>query len=69
MLHGLPWPIAGRVGALAATFVLESIGTQSHAFTPLVFLDRYAAAFGETPPELRSVLTTDLATAEPAPLG
>ncbi len=38
---GLPWDIAGRIGALASTYVLENIGTQNHHFTPVEFVERY----------------------------
>jgi adenosine kinase len=56
MLHGLPWPVAGRVGALAATYVIEVLGTQRHHFTVPRFLDRYRAAFGPVPDELAGAL-------------
>jgi len=56
LTRGLPWPTAGRVGALAATYALESVGTQRHAFTPDAFLARYAAAFGPVPDALRALL-------------
>lgn len=37
----LPWDIAGRIGALAATYVLEQLGTQSHHYTVAEFISRY----------------------------
>ena len=37
----LPWDIAGRMGALAATYVLENFGTQSHHFTQADFITRF----------------------------
>jgi adenosine kinase len=37
---GLPWEVSGRMGALAATYVLENFGTQGHHFTPLEFVER-----------------------------
>ena len=43
--RGLPWPDAGRMGALAATYVIEQNGTQSHHFTAAEFHIRYRAAF------------------------
>jgi adenosine kinase len=55
-LHGLPWPVAGRVGALAATYALEHLGTQAHAYTLPEFMTRYAASFGEVPAELSQLL-------------
>jgi len=56
MLHDLSWPTAGRVGALAATYSLEAVGTQNHAFSIAEFLARYAGAFGAVPNELRDAL-------------
>lgn len=51
LLHGLrsgrPAPAAARMGALAATYVIEQLGTQAHSYTPGQFAARYAAAFGE----------------------
>lgn len=47
LLRRLPWPITGRVGSLAATYALESLGTQAHTYTPEAFLERYEASFGE----------------------
>jgi adenosine kinase len=44
---GLPWETAGRIGALAATYVVEVKGTQSHAYE----LCAFAARFDETFPE------------------
>jgi adenosine kinase len=39
--------VAGRIGALAATYVIEQQGTQSHHYTRDQFAARYAAEFGE----------------------
>ena len=44
---GLPWPIAGRMGALAATYALENVGTQNHSFTPDEFVARYREHFDD----------------------
>lgn len=44
---GLPWPIAGRMGALAATYVLEQLGTQNHHFTAADFVTRYRQHFDD----------------------
>ncbi len=41
MQLGLPWEIAGRMGALAATYVLEQLGTQNHHYTIPQFIGRY----------------------------
>lgn len=61
MLHGLTWPVAGRVGALAATYAIEVMGTQRHQFTPASFLTRYDGAFGTPPPELAALLAAGAA--------
>jgi adenosine kinase len=44
---GLPWDISGRMGALASTYVLESIGTQSHRYSPGEFVTRYREHFDD----------------------
>jgi adenosine kinase len=44
---GLPWETTGRVGALAATYVLENIGTQGHHYTPQEFINRYREHFDD----------------------
>ncbi|MEJ2748668.1 MAG: PfkB family carbohydrate kinase, partial [Anaerolineae bacterium] len=43
----LPWEIAGRMGALAATYVLEQLGTQNHCYTPAEFVARYRENFDD----------------------
>lgn len=43
----LPWEIAGRMGALAAAYVLEHLGTQNHSFTPAEFVARYREHFDD----------------------
>jgi adenosine kinase len=47
MQLGLPWEICGRMGALAATYVLEQLGTQNHRFTPQQFVARYRQHFDD----------------------
>ncbi len=44
---GLPWEQCGRIGSLAATYVLETHGPQTHHFTPAEFAARYRGVFGE----------------------
>ena len=39
--------VAGRMGALAATYVIEQQGPQSHHYTREEFASRYREAFGE----------------------
>lgn len=45
MLHDLPLDVAGRIGSVAATYVVESKGTQSHAYTRDEFMKRFAETF------------------------
>ena len=47
MLHGYPWPVAGRIAALAAVYVLENPGPQPRAYTLREFVTRYRENFGE----------------------
>jgi adenosine kinase len=42
---GRSWDVAGRMGSLAATYVLEQPGTQSHAYTWDEFAARYRENF------------------------
>ena len=45
MSLGLPWDIIGRMGSLAATYVLEQPGTQNHSYTWNEFVARYRENF------------------------
>lgn len=54
-LRGYSWRTTGRVGALAATWVLEHPGTQNHSYTIPEFVDRYRDALGDAP-ELEDML-------------
>ena len=47
MQLGLSWDVSGRMGALAAAYVLEHIGTQNHTFTPTEFVARYRQHFDD----------------------
>ena len=46
-LNGLSLPICGRMGALSASYCLESYGPQGHDFSLPVFLERYSTVFGD----------------------
>ncbi len=46
---GAPWPIAGRIGSIAAVFGIEALGPQPPRYTPGDFLARYRRNFEETP--------------------
>jgi adenosine kinase len=45
MRQGLPWEIVGRMGSLAAAYVLEEHGTQRHSYTLDNFCRRYYKTF------------------------
>jgi adenosine kinase len=42
-----PWEIAGRMGAVAAAYVLEQKGTQNHRYTRAEFVARYREHFDD----------------------
>ena len=44
---GWGWELSGRMGALAATYVLEQVGTQNHRFTPDEFVARFRQHFDD----------------------
>jgi adenosine kinase len=46
---GLPYETCARVGAVAATYALEHLGGQSHAYTWEEFVGRYEEHFGALP--------------------
>ncbi len=46
MLRGYPWPITGRIAALAAVYVLENPGPQPRPYTLHEFVARYRENFG-----------------------
>jgi adenosine kinase len=47
--RGLPYDTCARIGAVAATYALEHLGGQSHAYTWNEFAERYAQHFGPVP--------------------
>lgn len=49
LMRGYPWEVSGRLGALAATYVLEQHGTQRHSYTRQQFARRYRQVFGDAP--------------------
>lgn len=49
IVHGYPWPVAGRVAALAAAYVIEHPGPQPRPYTLREFVARYRENFGNTP--------------------
>jgi adenosine kinase len=48
LIRNYPWEVCGRLGALAATYVLEQHGTQRHSYTRKQFANRYCEVFGPT---------------------
>jgi adenosine kinase len=57
LVRGYPWEVTGRLGALAATYCLEQVGTMSHQYTLPEFATRYRENFGDAP-ELEDLLKT-----------
>jgi adenosine kinase len=47
MMRGYPWNVIGRLGAMAAVYVLEQHGTQRHSFTRRQLADRYRELYGD----------------------
>ncbi len=47
LAHNLPIELAGRIGALCATYVLEQIGTQGHQYTIEEFVQRFRHHFDD----------------------
>lgn len=45
--HGFDWDTCGQMGALSATYCLESIGTQSHKFTIEEYISRFRKHFND----------------------
>jgi adenosine kinase len=45
--HGLDWEICGKMGALAATYCLEAMGTQEHRYTVEEFIAGYREHFDD----------------------
>jgi adenosine kinase len=43
------WEVTGRLGALAATYCLEQVGTMNHHYTLQEFVARYRGNFGDAP--------------------
>ena len=46
LARGAELEVSARMGAVAATYALEHLGGQSHAYTWPEFLARYEAHFG-----------------------
>ena len=53
IVMGLPYEAAARIGSVAATYALEHLGGQSHAYTWPEFQKRYEAHFGPLIPAVR----------------
>lgn len=48
LMRGYPLEVAGRLGSVTATYVLEQHGTQRHSFKRRQFAKRYREIFGDT---------------------
>ncbi len=49
LVRGYPWPVTGRIAAVAAVYVLESPGPQPEPYTRQAFAARYRENFGDAP--------------------
>ncbi|MCA8920502.1 MAG: carbohydrate kinase family protein [Planctomycetes bacterium] len=49
LVHGYGWESAARVGALTASYCVESRGTSTYHFSPDAFAERFERVFGELP--------------------
>jgi adenosine kinase len=47
LVRGYSWEVTGRLGALAATYCLEQVGTMNHHYTLPEFAARYRKHFGD----------------------
>jgi adenosine kinase len=47
IMKGYPWEVCGRLGAIAATYVLEQHGTQRHTYNRRQIGRRYREIFGD----------------------
>lgn len=47
VMHNFSWEFTGRLGSLAATYVLEEYGTQSHRYDLSEFKARFEQEFGQ----------------------
>jgi adenosine kinase len=47
MSRGWGWDISGRMGSLAAAYVLENVGTQNHHYTPADFVRRFRTQYDD----------------------
>ena len=55
MMRGYPWDVSGRLGSVAAAYVLEQHGTQRHTYTRHQVAGRYRELFGN-PQELEDLV-------------
>jgi adenosine kinase len=55
LVRGYGWPVAGRIAALAAAYVIEHPGPQPRPYSMEEFVARYRDNFGDTP-ELQDML-------------
>ena len=57
LINRLSWETIGRMGSLAAAYVLETKGPQSHQYDLRRFIERYCSVFGESE-EIREMVNT-----------
>ncbi|CAB4633633.1 unannotated protein [freshwater metagenome] len=51
-IAGLSWGVShercAQLGAMIATYVIETLGTQEYRFTKTEFVERFAVAYGQS---------------------
>lgn len=47
LVHNWPLELAGQMGALCATYVLEQVGTQNHRYTIVEFIERFRSRYDD----------------------
>jgi adenosine kinase len=65
LCQGFSWDICGKLGSIAAIYVLEQHGTQRHHYNLNDFTLRYFEQYGEEP-ALKKLLTTKQTPSKPA---
>jgi adenosine kinase len=63
---GASWEVAGRIGSVAASIVLETLGPQPDRYEPAEFIGRYERSFGSEP-RLERLFAGDDATSSNDP--
>jgi adenosine kinase len=70
-IAGLAWGVShercAQLGALIATYVIETLGTQEYRFTKAQFVERFAEAYGQSAADEISVHLKECEQCHPSP--